>query len=254
MWHLHIRVFNKTIIIFSSQRLGGHLVKNFRLFSIALLFVLVTSTWAPFPAYAQPSSTLNSTKKPKLTGVRIWNATSGTLSVRFDGENKYFFVASKWGKTYFPNAIKPGKYEITFTSSYCPGSVTIRRQVKGANLTLPRMFCRSIPNGSPLRLHRWFTLIISTLTCPSPAREGHLLSVFQHNVVWGFHRYVLFQEHESGLNPYTSQHNSMMKETRFAEQYQCHKRLPATTLDCGLFVKKLPKSPHLLTGINPVTI
>jgi hypothetical protein len=126
-------------------------MKVFRLFSIALLIVLGTSTWAPFPAYAQPSSTMASTN-PQLTSFRIRNITGGTLYVKFAGANTYVFVVPSGGNTYFPNAIKPGKYKITFTSSGCSGSLTIRREVKGANLRLPRIFCRSIPIGSPLKV------------------------------------------------------------------------------------------------------
>src|SRR5689334_10886523 len=106
-------------------------MKTLRLFTIAVLTVLVMSTWAPFPVHAQPSTTTTMNfdlATVKLAKLRVTNKTGGTLYVKFTGTNNpnsYWFAAPKQGKTTFtPATIKPGKYTITVTSSGCGGSLT----------------------------------------------------------------------------------------------------------------------------------
>jgi hypothetical protein len=122
-------------------------MKTLRLFTIAVLAVLVMSTWAPFPVYAQPSTTTTvnfDLATVKLAKLRVTNKTGGTLYVKFtSATNNYFFAAPKQGKTTFtPATIKPGKYTITVTSSGCGGSLTYHKKVNGGIVGLPTIVCR----------------------------------------------------------------------------------------------------------------
>ena len=121
-------------------------MKTLRLFTIALLTVLVMSTWAPFPAYAQSSAANVVNATVKLAKLRVSNKTGGTLYISFKGvnnPNNYWFAATKQGNTTFtPATIKPGKYTITVTSSGCSGQLTYHRKVKGGTIILPTIVCR----------------------------------------------------------------------------------------------------------------
>jgi hypothetical protein len=103
-----------------------------------MLAVLVFSTWAPFPVYAQPSTVasedtasliieLKETKKAKLT---VDNRTGGTLYVSLSGPRSYYFSTSKKGKTTF-NDIEPGKYTVTVRTSACSDTLTYQQNIKG---------------------------------------------------------------------------------------------------------------------------
>ncbi len=124
-------------------------MKTLRLFTIALLAVLVMSTWAPFPAYAQPSGAANSVTlnvdlatTVKLAKLTANNHTGGNLYISLVGAQSYRFVASKQGKTVFKD-IKPGKYTVTLTTSACQGKLTFKRNFKAnGNVGLPNVFCR----------------------------------------------------------------------------------------------------------------
>ena len=119
-------------------------MKTLRLFTIALLMVLVMSTWAPFPAYAQPSTTTTVSATVKLAKLRVSNKTGGTLYVKLQSPtNSYFFSATKQGNTTFtPATIKPGKYTITVSSSACGGTLTYHKKVNGGIVGLPTIVCR----------------------------------------------------------------------------------------------------------------
>lgn len=123
-------------------------MKTLRLFTIALLAVLVMSTWAPFPAYAQPSVSANTvTLNVDLTVVKLArltanNHTGGSLYISLVGAQSYRFATSKQGKTVFKD-IKPGKYTVTLTTSACRGKLTFKRNFKAnGNVGLPNVFCR----------------------------------------------------------------------------------------------------------------
>ena len=119
-------------------------MKTLRLFTIAMLVVLVMSTWAPFPAYAQPSAAedtvtveLAAAKMAKLT---VDNRTGGTLYVSLSGPRNYYFSTSKKGKTTFKD-IEAGKYTITVRSSACSGTLSFKKTMKGT-VSLKPVICR----------------------------------------------------------------------------------------------------------------
>ena len=110
-------------------------MKTLRLFTIAMLAVLVMSTWAPFPAYAQPSGASPDTviidlAAAKLAKLTVDNRTGGTLYVSLSGQRSYNFSTSKKGKTTFDN-IEPGKYTISVRTSACSDTLTYKQNIKG---------------------------------------------------------------------------------------------------------------------------
>jgi hypothetical protein len=124
-------------------------MKTLRLFTIAVLAALVISTWAPFPAYAQPSTAASEDtvslvielKETKLAKLTVDNRTGGTLYVSLSGPRNYNFSTSKKGKTTFKD-IEPGKYTITVRASSCSGSLSYKRNIKG-NASLKAFVCRN---------------------------------------------------------------------------------------------------------------
>jgi len=124
-------------------------MKTLRLFTIAILTALVLSSWAPMPAYAQPTVSANTVTlnidlaTSKLGKLTANNHTGGYLYISLVGsQQSYRFVASKQGKTVFKD-IKPGKYMVTLTTSACPGKLTYKRNIKaGGNASLPQVVCR----------------------------------------------------------------------------------------------------------------
>jgi hypothetical protein len=111
-----------------THSIGERLMKTLRLFTIVLLAVLVISSWAPAPAYAQPSDS------PK---------TGGTLFISFSGDRGYSFSTSNQGKTTFEAVILPGKYTVTVRTSACSGTLTYKKTVKGGTVGLPPFVCKN---------------------------------------------------------------------------------------------------------------
>jgi hypothetical protein len=126
-------------------------MKTLRWFTIVLLAVLVLSTWAPAPVFAQPAGADSETSvtltidlaKAKLAKLRVNNKTGGTLYIRLSGDRSYSFATSKPGKTTFESIIEPGKYTVTVTASTCNGQLTYKRKVKGGTMSLPAFVCRN---------------------------------------------------------------------------------------------------------------
>ena len=115
-------------------------MKTLRMFTIILLAVLVISTWAPVPAYAQTAG--SDFTAAELAKLSVVNHTGGTLFIRFSGTRGYSFSTSQQGRTTFGSTIASGKYRVTVWTSACKGNLTFKRTAKGgATVKLPAVEC-----------------------------------------------------------------------------------------------------------------